>query len=75
MTYNEYKDFRYDVTKEYYYYRNSFHRTEEEKEKLAYYRHLDNILTAFEIDAIKKALRETKKTKQDFLDECTKDFE
>jgi len=75
MTYREYSDFRYFVSKEYYYYTQVFGRTKEDKEKCDYYRHLDNILTAFEIDAIKKALKETGKTKQDFLDECAKDFE
>lgn len=75
MTYKEYSDFRYFVSKEYYYYTHIFGRTKEEEKNANYYRHLNNILTVFEADAIKKALKETGKTKQDFLNECTKDFE
>lgn len=75
MTLQEYSDFKYFVSKEYYFYRNAFGRTKEYEEKCAYYRHLDAILNCFEKDAIRKALKETGKTKQDFLDECAKDFE
>ena len=75
MTYREYCDFRYFVSKEYYYYTHTYGRTKEDEKKEDYYSHLDTILNCFEADAIKKALRETGKTKQDFLDECTKDFE
>lgn len=75
MTYNEYRDFVYFVTKEDYYYHHIFRHSKEEEEKAKYYRHLKNILEAFEIDAIKKALKETKKSKQDFLNECENDFE
>lgn len=74
MNYREYQDFRYFVTKEDHYYNQIFRPSKEEKKKAEYYRHLKNILEAFEIDAIKKALRETKKSKQDFLDECENDF-
>lgn len=75
MTYTEYRDFVYFVTKEDHYYNQIFRPSKEEKEKANYYRHLKNILEAFEIDAIKEALRKTHQTKQGFLDECTKDFE
>lgn len=74
MTYNEYQDFKYYVTKEDHYYNQIFRPSKEEKERAKYYRHLKNILEAFEIDAIKNALKETKKSKQDFLDECENDF-
>lgn len=74
MTYNEYQDFKYYVTKEDHYYNQIFHPSKKEKERAKYYRHLKNILEAFEIDAIKNALKETKKSKQDFLDECENDF-
>lgn len=75
MNYREYQDFVYFVTKEDHYYHHIFRRSKEEEEKAKYYRHLRNILEAFEIDAIKEALRKTHQTKQGFLDECTKDFE
>lgn len=74
MNYSEYRDFVYFVTKEDHYYHHIFRPLKEEEEKAKYYRHLKNILEAFEIDAIKKALKETKKSKQDFLDECENDF-
>lgn len=75
MNYREYQDFRYFVTKEDHYYNQIFHPSKEDKKKAEYYRHLKNILEAFEINAIKEALRKSKVIKQDFLDECTKDFE
>lgn len=74
MNYTEYADFKYFITKEDYYYNRILRPTKEEKEKAKYYRHLLNILEAFEIDAIKEALRKTKVSKQGFLDECEKDF-
>ena len=74
MNYIEYTNFRYFVTKEEYFYNHIFRPTKEEKEKAKYYRHLSNILEAFEIDAIKEALRKTKVSKQDFINECEKDF-
>lgn len=75
MTWQEYRDFRYFVSKEYDYYTHTFGRTKEDEKKADYYRHLDNILVTFQNDAIEKALKETGKTKQDFLDECAKNFE
>ena len=74
MNYAEYLNFRYFVTREDHFYVQILHPTKEQKEKAKYYRHLSNILEAFEIDAIKEALRKTKKSKQDFIKECEEDF-
>lgn len=74
MTYTEYTDFRYFVTKEEHFYNQIFRPTKEQEKKANYYRHLLNILEAFEIDAIKEALRTSRVSKQDFLDECAKNF-
>ena len=74
MTYREYKDFNYFVTKENHYYNQIVRPSKEEKEKAEYYRHLSNILEAFEIDAVKEALRKTRVSKEDFIKECEEDF-
>ena len=75
MRYNDYENFKYYVQKEYIYYSRMFQPTKEDEKKTEYYKHLLVILDDFERQAIKNALRTTGKTKQDFLDECTKDFE
>ena len=74
MNYFEYQDFRYFVTKEDHYYNQVFHPSKEKKEKAEYYRHLRNILEAFEIDAIKEALKKSRVSKEDFIKECKEDF-
>ena len=74
MTYKEYNDFRYFVTKEDHYYNQIIRPLKEEKEKAEYYRHLSNILEAFEIDAVKEALKKSRVSKEDFIKECEEDF-
>lgn len=74
MNYIEYANFRYFVTKENHFYNQILCPTKEQKEKANYYRHLLNILEAFEIDAVKEALRKSRVSKEDFIKKCEEDF-
>ena len=74
MNYIEYTNFRYFVTKEDHFYNQIIRPSKEEKEKAEYYRHLRNILEAFEINAIKDVLKKSRVSKEDFIKECEEDF-